>query len=111
VQPDLLFVAADQLEKVTERGLEGPPTLTVEVLSASTRRQDEVEKRRLYEATGVVEYWTIDPELERVRVFRRPAPEAPYAPPLELAAERGERLASPLLPGLELAVAELFRGI
>jgi Uma2 family endonuclease len=109
VQPDLLFVAADELEMVSEHGLEGPPALAVEVLSPWTRRQDEIEKRRLYETTGVAEYWTVDPELERVRVYRRPAPGAPYAPPLELTGERGERLATPLLPGLELDVAALFR--
>jgi Uma2 family endonuclease len=111
VQPDLLFVGADQVARVTERGLEGPPTLAVEVLSESNRRQDEIEKRSLYERAGVVEYWTVDPERERVRVYRRPTPGAPYAPPLELAAEPAGRLATPLLPGLEIALTELFRGL
>jgi Uma2 family endonuclease len=39
----------------------GPPLLTVEVLSPSTRTTDVVLKRTLYETYGVPSYWLLDP--------------------------------------------------
>lgn len=57
VQPDVLVARADLL---SERGLEGPPDLVVEVLSPATRRVDLVAKRARYEAAGVASYWLVD---------------------------------------------------
>ena len=36
VQPDLIFIGNDRRDIVTERAVEGPPTLVVEILSPST---------------------------------------------------------------------------
>ena len=55
---------------VGERNARGAPDLAIEVLSPSTRRRDEILKRRLYERTGVGEYWTVDPKIEAVKVYR-----------------------------------------
>jgi Uma2 family endonuclease len=41
--------------------------------SPGTRKTDERIKRRLFERAGVQEYWLVDPELNRVKVFRRNA--------------------------------------
>lgn len=38
------------------------PILVVEILSPSTRRRDQVQKRSLYMDAGVAEYWLVDPE-------------------------------------------------
>ena len=38
-----------------------PPDLVLEVASATTGRQDVVEKRRDYSAFGIPEYWRFDP--------------------------------------------------
>ena len=38
-----------------------PPTMVIEVTSAGTRRQDEVEKRALYARLGVASYFLYDP--------------------------------------------------
>lgn len=48
VEPDLLFVAADQAGVVTAANLQGPPALVVEVLSPSTqaRRADQTATLR-----------------------------------------------------------------
>ena len=70
VEPDLLFVAGDQTAIMTEKNIQGPPALVVEVLSKSTRKRDAQIKRRLFERTGVREYWLVDPELDTVQVFR-----------------------------------------
>jgi Uma2 family endonuclease len=79
----------------------------VEILSRHGRRYDEVVKRHLYDRGGVPEYWIVDPELETVKVYRR-GEDGGFGLATELAAERGERLESPLLPGLSLPLVELF---
>ena len=108
VEPDLLFVAADQAPIMTEKNIQGPPALVVEVLSKSTRKRDAQIKRRLFERTGVREYWLVDPELDTVQVFR-PLPEGKLARVVELTAEDGDPLTTPLLPGCAIDLRELFR--
>ena len=61
VQPDVLYVATDRLSIVSERGIEGAPTLVVEVLSLSTARLDRERKLILYAEHGVPCYWIVDP--------------------------------------------------
>lgn len=41
VEPDLVFVAGDQLTIRTKKNIQGPPANVVEVVSKSTRRRDE----------------------------------------------------------------------
>lgn len=107
VQPDVLFVAADRLSIIGEKFLDAAPDLVVEVLSDSTRRTDEITKRRLYERFGVREYWLIDPLLESAKLYR-PDDDGAYVRVAEPSVERGGALDSPLLPGFELAIGELF---
>ena len=105
-QPDLLFVSNRRASIVHEKNLRGAPDLVIEVLSSSTRRVDEGVKRGTYERFGVEEYWLVDPQRRTVRVFRRAG--ASFGPPLDLAAEAGDVLTTPLLPGLQIRVAEIF---
>ena len=109
VEPDVLFVAGDQPDILTEKNIQGAPALVVEVLSKSTRKRDAQIKRRLFERTGVREYWLVDPELDAVQVFR-PSPEGKLARVVELTAEDGDVLTTPLLPGCQIDLRELFRG-
>ncbi len=62
VQPDLIAIARTSAHRIGKLKIEGPPELAVEILSPSTQRLDRGAKRALYEATGVLEYWIIDPE-------------------------------------------------
>jgi len=62
VQPDLVAVARRSAHLIGELKIEGPPELVVEILSASTRRIDRGAKRAVYESSGVLEYWIVDPE-------------------------------------------------
>lgn len=73
VEPDLVFVAPDQLDILTDKNIQGAPALVIEIVSPSTRRRDEQLKRRLYERTGVREYWLVHPDRGTVVVFRRAA--------------------------------------
>jgi Uma2 family endonuclease len=107
VQPDLLFVGREHLERIGEAYLDGAPDLVVEVVSETTRRRDEVLKRHLYERHGVGEYWLVDPVVEVVKVFRRAA-DGTFERLPELSLEASDTLSTPLLPGLEIPLNELF---
>lgn len=108
VEPDVLFVATDQADVLTEKNLQGPPSLAVEVLSPNTRKRDARLKRDLFERTGVGEYWLVDPELDTVQVFR-PDDGGKYRRVAELTAEDDHELTTPQLPGWALRLRDLFR--
>ena len=107
VEPDLLFVAADQSEIIVEKNVQGAPALIIEVLSPGTRKTDEQIKRRLFERGGVREYWLVDPEHELLKVFRRHADES-FPLDAELSRDASDVLTTPLLPGLAISLDELF---
>jgi Uma2 family endonuclease len=107
VEPDLLYVSKGRESQVlTTAHVRGAPNLVVEIGSPSTRQRDETIKRRLYERFGVDEYWVIDPELERIAIYR-PAGGS-YERVADLWREREEQLTSPLFPGLTLALGDIF---
>jgi Uma2 family endonuclease len=108
VEPDLLFIAADQQEIVTDKHVRGAPALVVEILSPGTRRVDEKIKYRLFDRAAVREYWLVDPELDLVKVFRRTSDGA-FPRVAELTAEAADTLTTPLLPDFALALAVFFR--
>jgi Uma2 family endonuclease len=107
VVPDLLYVSDERAaEVITPKHLRGAPELVVEIASPGTRQREETIKRRLYERSGVSEYWVVDPELELVRIYRRQA--ETFKRVVELTREAGDVLATPLLTGLELPLSRVF---
>jgi len=70
VQPDIVWLAADRLDRISRRGIEGAPTLVVEILSPSTVSIDRVIKRRLYARHGVPWLWLVNPEARALEVYR-----------------------------------------
>jgi len=109
VEPDLLYMSNERAAVVlTEANVQGAPELVIEIGSPGTRQRDETIKRRLYERSGVSEYWVVDPEIDVVRVYRRAA--QGFARPLELSAEANDGLTTPLLPELNLPLARIFLG-
>ena len=108
VEPDLLYMSNERAERVlTDANVKGAPELVVEIGSEGTRGRDETIKRRLYERAGVSEYWVVDPEIDIVRVYRRGTER--FGRPIELRAESGDVLTTPLLPGLSLPLSRIFR--
>jgi Uma2 family endonuclease len=106
VQPDLLFISTARLSIMSDRCIQGPPDLVVEILSESTRKTDEIIKRKLYERFAVREYWIVDPELETVKVFA--LTDRGYIRSPELSREAGESLTTSLLPDFRIPLAEIF---
>jgi Uma2 family endonuclease len=108
VEPDLLYMSNDRAARVlTDANVQGVPELVIEVGSPSTRKRDETIKRRLYERSGVTEYWVVDAELDVVRVYRVSG--NGFAKPAEWSLEAGDVLTTPLLEGLELPLSQIFK--
>ena len=107
VEPDVLFVGrARQKDVLRKEHLVGAPDLVVEVGSKWTRRRDETIKQKLYEKFAVPEYWIVNPVSNRITVFR--LGDAMYAMTQQLSLEAGDVLTTPLLPGLEMPLADIF---
>ena len=107
VEPDLLFVAGDQREILTEQNIVGAPALVVEILSPGTRKRDQQLKRQLFERSGVREYWMVDPDRKPVVIHRRDQNGA-FPRIDELTAAAQAVLTTPLLPGFSLPLHQLF---
>ena len=69
VQPDVLYVAPDRTDRIKEQEIDGAPTLIIEVASPSTSHLDAFDKKQLYEAHGVREYWIVDPDTKTIEVY------------------------------------------
>ena len=60
-EPDLLFVAQENLDRLSHKKLDGPADLAVEIVSSSSATRDRAEKFYEYQDAGIREYWLIDP--------------------------------------------------
>jgi len=69
VQPDLVYVDAARLGSISARGIEGPPTLVVEILSPSTVQIDRHTKLQLCARYRVPYYWIVDPDDRAVEAY------------------------------------------
>ena len=98
VVPDLVYLSNERAGFLTSKNLQGPPDLAIEILSPGTRSRDRKLKRDLYERVGVQEYWVVDPEQDRVEVYRRTADG--FSEPISVA--RADKLTASLLPDFEL---------
>jgi len=67
-EPDILFLARENLDRLTDQRLIGPADLAVEVVSPSTAAHDRATKFEEYQEAGVREYWLIDPRPGKDRV-------------------------------------------
>lgn len=103
-QPDILFVAKNRLDIITETNIQGAPDLVVEILSPSTGRNDRVEKSRMYYKHGVKEYWIVDPDHKTIEVFMR----AEHSWNLSQSYDDEDILTSPLLTGLQIQLRDIF---
>jgi Uma2 family endonuclease len=60
-QPDIVMIHRSREEIVEERGIVGAPDLVVEIISPNSAKRDRLQKKEIYERSGVPEYWIVDP--------------------------------------------------
>jgi Uma2 family endonuclease len=65
-QPDICFMANENLHKIQADGLHGTPDLVIELLSPGTSKYDLDEKKDVYERYGVKEYFIVEPATKNV---------------------------------------------
>jgi Uma2 family endonuclease len=70
VEPDIIYVDDERLRIVSERGVEGSPTLAIEVISPYSKSIDRRRKTALYAAHDVTWYWIVDPDARTIEAYR-----------------------------------------
>ncbi len=108
VIPDVVWVSNERLAKILDNSghLNAAPELVVEVMSPGkeNEKRDRQSKLKLYSAQGVREYWIFDWKEEKIEVYRREDGTLKLAKTLF----KEDHLTSPLLPGFNVLVGELF---
>jgi Uma2 family endonuclease len=69
IQPDVVFLESERSSLASARGIEGPPTLAVEILSPSTVQVDRGVKLQLYARYRVPYYWIVEPGLRSIEAY------------------------------------------
>ncbi|MBI5528002.1 MAG: Uma2 family endonuclease [Deltaproteobacteria bacterium] len=103
-QPDIIFVSKDRLSIIGDKNIEGAPDLVVEVLSPSTAYYDLKHKKTVYAASGVKEYWIVDPIEKSVEVYANNSGEFT----LDNRAVAGGTAKSRLIEGFTVALDKIF---
>lgn len=102
VQPDLVAVTVP--EQISERGIEGPPALMIEILSPSTAEYDRTVKAQRYATLGVPHFWIVDPAARTLECYR--LKEGRYV--LSLSGHDQDALTLPEFPSLTVPLANLW---
>ena len=69
LQPDILFIKNENLNKIQDKGIFGAPDFIIETLSPSTFHIDWEEKKLIYERYCVQEYFLVEPNSKSVTSF------------------------------------------
>lgn len=68
VQPDLCVIC-DQ-SKIDTKGAVGAPDLIIEILSGGNSKKEMKHKYELYQESGVLEYWIVNPFDKTIYIFK-----------------------------------------
>jgi Uma2 family endonuclease len=103
LQPALIVLLRDRRPSFGSKGIEGAPSLTIEIFSPSTGLRDRGQKRHLYARYGVPEYWLVHTVNRTVTIFSQ----------LENGHYTNDDTAnntavSATIPGLSIDLSELF---
>ncbi len=69
MQPDIVFIAKDNLSIIKENKIKGSPDLIIEVLSPGNETHDTEVKKYVYEKFGINEYYIVDPETKETITY------------------------------------------
>ncbi len=101
--PDAVFIRATRAYLIQGSFVEGAPDLAIEVLS-SDRNRDLMMKRGWYAATGIPEYWILDPVNDTITVLELSGDQYEERAVLS----RSNTLTTPAMPGFRLVLERLF---
>ena len=102
--PDLTIILRDDGAVIREGIVEGAPTIAIEILSTD-RNRDLVRKRQVYAEAGIPEYWIFDQRNDTA--LQLELQDGQYVERARLTS--GDILTTPLLPGLAIPLADVFR--
>ena len=103
--PDLVFVAAEHVDRVGDKQIIGPADLAVEVLSPSNVNDDRVGKFRAYAAHAIPWYWIVDLERRVLEEYELNGKE--YG--IQVDASFDQPFCPRIFPGLTLDLAKMAR--
>ena len=104
--PDLAIILRGGEAVVGDRMVEGVPDIVIEVLSTDRNRdRDLILKRQWYAEAGVPEYWIFDTLYDTALQLELRNEEYVERAVLTI----GDTLTTPLLPGLAIPLADVFR--
>jgi Uma2 family endonuclease len=107
VQPDIVVLLASQAGLLTRRGVEGAPSLLIEVLSPTNPEHDRIRKRELYARAGIGEYWLVSPEAASIDVLTLTG--RTYRTLVRAAGD--EPIQTQVLPDLSFPVSTVFAAV
>jgi Uma2 family endonuclease len=107
IQPDILYISKDRSSIIGDLNIQGAPDLVIEILSPSTAVHDKKKKSQLYLKHGVKEYWLVDIEVKFVDVYVASEKEWRWIG----AFDHEDVLTTALLPGMEINLGEVFKGL
>jgi Uma2 family endonuclease len=100
--PDVAVILGDRSKELQgAKVIPIIPDIAVEILSPNETPPKSHRKLKQYFAAGVKEVWVINPDTREAEIWKGPA--------LDDATEVAEILASSLLPGFSLSLADLFQ--
>ena len=105
-EPDILFLAPENMGRLQPTFINGPADVAVEVISAESQQRDRYVKFAEYEKAGVREYWLIDWEAQVEEFYRRDDATGKF---LRVPLEDDTIFRSGVMPGLVLDVTVLHQ--
>ena len=103
-QPDLLFILNERKNIIEDNKITAAPDLVIEVLSVSNAYYDLITKKKVYESSGVKEYWIVDPLEKTLQIHNLENQKFLIHQTLET---KG-KVNSSLLPDLEMDIEKIF---
>ena len=104
VQPDIIYVSKENSRIITEANIKGTPDLLIEIVSKTSKKNDEITKKMIYAQSSVKEYWIVYPESKEIKVYVES--EKGYI--LWKKFSNNDTVSTPALPNLNLNLAEMF---
>jgi len=104
-EPDIVFFSAEKAAHFQDNQLLfPPPDFIIEILSDSTRQNDNHVKFQDYAAHGVLEYWIVDPEIQTIEQFTLQGDHFELLHRFK----HNDKITAQVIPGFELSIGTIW---